>query len=560
MAQQKITNTDMDWDDLISSRGSESGLRDDLLASLRAHNALPFLFIGSGLSRRYLGLPDWEGMLRLFADEIGVDLDYLLASANGHLPSAASMLAKEFHPVWFRERKYRKQRDVHKDAVRDDEAALKVAVAEYMREMSPLTAGVPGVDDNVYALEIGRLGEAVVDGVITTNYDLLSDQLFPDFEAYVGQDDLLLSDAQFVAETYKIHGSCEEPSTLVLTARDYDHFTERNSYLAAKLLTIFAEHPVLFLGYSLSDQYIRQIVESIARAVGPSRLDALQERIYFIEWNSDAVTTPTISQYFLEVMPGQALPVKKVETHSFLPVFDALARLERPFPARVLRELRKYVFDLVTHPDPDHARETVRAVPLDSDEAGDLRVVFGVGSFSDEDVDDISAIGFRALTRDDLARDLLGIRSRGLDARNVLHTALPDMLRVAPTAYLPVVKYVAECDLIGAGGKITTAGLPDNVKKLIRRTPAPTSGNRKRFEKQFRETLLSPRAVFESDLAQYFKFEALLCLDPSTYDIEELRQVLAEEFDAPVNAQGNNRTHMFKAIAHYDRLRWGRPR
>jgi hypothetical protein len=67
--------------------------------------------------------------------------------------------------------------------------------------------------------------------------------LFSDFKVYIGQDQLLFSDAQGVGEIYKIHGSADDRESPILSAADYDRFGERNPYLAAKLLTIFVEHP-----------------------------------------------------------------------------------------------------------------------------------------------------------------------------------------------------------------------------------------------------------------------------------------------------------------------------
>lgn len=542
---------------ICKSGSKEAELRDALVASLRRHTALPYLFIGSGLSRRYLGLPDWEGMLRHFANDIGVDLDFVLATASNDMPKSASHIAKEFHPIWWNERKYAKQRKEFKSTVRDGERAFKVAVAEYFREKSKLSTGVPGVDNEDYAIEISHLKNAVVDGIITTNYDLLAEQLFPQFPIYVGQEGLLLSDAQFVAETYKIHGCCKEAGSLVLTESDYTEYHSRNSYLAAKLLTIFAEHPVIFIGYSMTDRYIREIIDSIAQAVGPAKLDALQKQIYFVEWNENPSSTPALTPYFIEVFEGHSIPAQKIDSHSFAPVFEALTMLNRPFPAHLLRELRQHVYALVTHPNPDQALETVRAIPFDAQDSDGLRVVFGVGSFTEKDLEDISSISGRTLMREDLAQDVLGVRARKIAAHNVLQHGLPDILRYSKNAYLPVFKYLRECELIDKKGKIQDGALPDEVKALVRRRIEPTAPNLKRYQRHVAGNLTTPIEVFESDLALYFKLECLMCLDSGKYDIDELRQILAAQLENADSMNQLARTNLFKAIAYYDRLKYG---
>lgn len=240
------------------------------------HSALPYLFLGSGISRRYLGLPDWEGLLRVFADEIGENFNYHLASANGDYPAAATTVAAAFHAHWWKEERYADQVRAHEETAKvHQHGAIKVAIAQYILDRQELVAGRPGLDDPALAAEIELLRKVVVDGVITTNYDSLTDQLFPTFSPYVGQEELMFSDAQFIAETYKIHGSAERPQSLILTAEDYQAFSDRNHYLAAKLLTIFAEHPVLFMGYSLNDLHLGEILGNIATAVGPDRLRML---------------------------------------------------------------------------------------------------------------------------------------------------------------------------------------------------------------------------------------------------------------------------------------------
>lgn len=65
----------------------------------------PFLFVGSGMSRRYLNLPDWKGLLKHFAeiiteDEFGYDFYENKAKAmqckSGIMPKVAELIQRDF--------------------------------------------------------------------------------------------------------------------------------------------------------------------------------------------------------------------------------------------------------------------------------------------------------------------------------------------------------------------------------------------------------------------------------------------------------------------------------
>ena len=67
----------------------------------------------------------------------------------------------------------------------------------------------------------------------------------------------------------------------VINEKDYKEFKEKREYLAAKLLTIFMEYPIIFMGYSISDTNIRDILSSIVKCMSNEQVKLLKKKIYF---------------------------------------------------------------------------------------------------------------------------------------------------------------------------------------------------------------------------------------------------------------------------------------
>src|SRR5699024_8957235 len=96
---------------------------------------------------------------------------------------------------------------------------------------------------------------------------------------------ILKPDTMSIGEIFKIHGSTSEYMDLVFNEEDYELFLQKKKYLSAKLLTFFAEHPLLFIGYSANDKNIQRILTAIAEIIYYD--GNLIPNIYFLEYNKN---------------------------------------------------------------------------------------------------------------------------------------------------------------------------------------------------------------------------------------------------------------------------------
>ena len=94
---------------------------------------------------------------------------------------------------------------------------------------------------------------------------------------------------QGIAEIYKIHGSVQNPESIVINKADYQKFHDKGKYLAAKLMTIFMEYPIIFIGYSISDSDIQAILSDVVECLPLDKIETLQKRFIFVEYNPDFI-------------------------------------------------------------------------------------------------------------------------------------------------------------------------------------------------------------------------------------------------------------------------------
>lgn len=234
----------------------------------------PFLFIGAGFSRRYMNTEKWDELLRHFCEEFSQDefkYDGYAAMSDekdyyGLQPQIATFLEKDYNLSVFSDDRFADFKKQHRKEIQSGISPFKIALADRFRKVE-----YDSGDKEILLLK--DLSIRSISGIITTNYDHFIETIFEGFQVFTGQDELIFANLAESGEIYKIHGSAEKPESIIITADDYQNFEKMSAYLIAKILTIFLEYPIIFLGYSLQDRNIRNILKTISECLPQNKLE-----------------------------------------------------------------------------------------------------------------------------------------------------------------------------------------------------------------------------------------------------------------------------------------------
>ena len=518
-------------------------IKDEINKLIDQQTSGPFLFIGSGFSKRYLGLPSWKNLLEEFCTDLK-PFNYYYASANSDLAKTASKMNQDFHESFFNLAKYEDVRKNHAKDLSQQDSALKIAICDYIEK----TSSIDNCTDPTYLEEIDIFKKLNMDGYLTTNWDTLLEDIFPEYDVYIGQTDLLFSGAQSLSDIYKIHGCISKPNSLVLNSDDYERFESRDKYLAAKLMTIFIEHPVIFIGYSISDKNIENILENISYCIEEDHYTELAKNLIFVNWiQPENPEEEKIYRHSL-LIKGRNIPITIVQLKNFIPLFSALSDVRPKIPAWLLKKIKNQVYEAVKGSEP---RERIILVDANEiDDRDDVEFVIGFSNINDY-LDAGTAnhkTSYDSYSTYDIFHDYF-FDDKNFDPEKILTITIPKLLK--HSTYIPVKKYIAKLS------KNKQRKILENQK--IRKVCSFTEG--KLQYDQYRRTYSKNYA--STGFAEFCKNsnkEKIIAYAPfftyETEDIKLLEKFLKENLDYFFNENQNYKSFYRKVVCLYDKLQY----
>ncbi len=303
----------------------------------------PIFFVGSGLSKRYIGTPSWLELLEAISSFIGTQksaFNYIIQKRKGELIAIADDVEDLVFEWAWKEKPDLFPREYFEANV-DKSIYMKTVACKIIDDIFRKNIGDAKPKD-----EIALLKASNPHAIITTNYDCFLEELFVGYESVVG-DKVIKYNLNLVGEIFKIHGSTTDPSSIVLNSEDYRDYRIRKKYISAKLLTYLTEHPVFIFGYGFNDPNITEIIQDVGEIVGD---DGFIDNIFYVKWEPDLQKLASLNEeYIVSGGGGAQYRVRAISTLEFSWIFKAISQDKEfnPINTKILRALAARTYKLI---------------------------------------------------------------------------------------------------------------------------------------------------------------------------------------------------------------------
>lgn len=308
----------------------------------------PVLFIGTGFSMRYIEESfSWDELLEHISFELkGNDryyLDLKYKNQEGgvyNFPNIASNIEQDFDDelVNAPDEKFKEINEQFYENMRKNIniSRFKIFIANLLKDYNIKQEMKNEV------LELKKIRKNI-SSIVTTNYDTFVEDVF-EFNTLIGNE-ILLSNPY--GSTYKIHGCVMQPDKIIINNNDYIKFNDRYELIRAQLLSLFIHNPIIFIGYSVSDENIKKILKTIFTYVDPNTDEAERIRNNFLLVEYEAGSDNTlITEHDIDIDGFPTIRINKLKTDNFIELYQELSALSLPVSAMDIRKVQNIVKDI----------------------------------------------------------------------------------------------------------------------------------------------------------------------------------------------------------------------
>lgn len=303
----------------------------EFIANQHNEQSFPILFIGSGITKRYLETPSWDDLLKKFWNKTSkskntyyAEYDILNDRYEGDTfkiyTELAYELEREYNIEFFNgDENLQKESNLSPEVAHTSHISpFKMALANYFSEK------IEGLNEQNYEFDLFIDVLKKANTIITTNYDqFLEKSLNDDTQCVFKGIDLknLSKDRRVLL---KIHGSVEDPNSMVLTKNDYKKLN--NSYsgllITSEIMERLRSSTILFLGYSLTDHDVQAFLKTVFSGLEFSNEDMLK-RIAFINYKKGQREIEDKIE-----ITNNNIPITVFETDNYSDIYNQLLTLK----------------------------------------------------------------------------------------------------------------------------------------------------------------------------------------------------------------------------------------
>lgn len=395
----------------------------DISDFFRNYKNHPILFIGTGLSLRYLNNSfTWDSLLSHINSFMGESEEHYLdikskcqEFGSFRYDKIASIIEQEFNLKAENERngKFSSINDLFYDSMKKG-----LNLSRFKLYISDLFSTLDYKEEKSTELVELKKIRKNIGSIITTNYDTLIEDIFG-FEPLIGNN-ILLSNPY--GSVYKIHGSTGYPADIIITENDYRLFDSKYELIRAQLLSLFIHNPIIFLGYNIGDSNIKKILKTIFTYVSSNSdlADRIRNNFLLVEYAPNSYNHDVVEHDIDIADLGSTIRINKLKTDDFSAIYKLLSELVLPISAMDVRKVQSVVKNI-------YAGGNIKVrVTENLDDMENSQTILAIGS--------AKSITYQVMATSDLINNYFEI----IEEENVELLRIIDKLTISSSQYFPI--------------------------------------------------------------------------------------------------------------------------